>query len=212
MANDAADRTPVFDWEQARHTVADDVQGIVVGTFVAALGLYLLKASGAVTGGTAGLALLLDQATDWPFWLIFILVNLPFAVLAFWKRGARFTILTAVCIGGVAGLSVLDGVLLPVHDLNPVYGVFAGNLLAGVGLLILFRHGASVGGVNIIALLLQERTGFRAGWTQMTLDVVVIVCALLVLPWYIVLLSAAGAVVMSLVLAMNHREGRYIGR
>jgi uncharacterized membrane-anchored protein YitT (DUF2179 family) len=212
VTNDTADRTIVFDWEQTRHTVAEDVQGIVIGTFVAALGLYLLKSAGAVTGGTAGLALLLDQATELPFWLIFVVVNFPFAILALWKKGARFTILTCVCIAGVAGLTVVDAQLLPLERLDPVYAVFGGNLLAGVGLLILFRHGASVGGVNIIALLLQERTGFRAGWTQMTLDVLVVLASFLVVPWYTVLLSAAGAVVMSLVLALNHREGRYIGR
>jgi uncharacterized membrane-anchored protein YitT (DUF2179 family) len=212
VTNDAPDRSLVFDWEQTRHTPAEDVQGIVVGTFAAGLGLYLLKSAGAVTGGTAGLALLLDQATDLPFWLIFALVNLPFAVLALWKKGVRFTILTSICIAGVAGLSVVNAALLPVDGLDPIYGVFAGNLLAGVGLLILFRHGASVGGVNIVALVLQEKTGFRAGWTQMSLDVLVVLLSLLVLPWPTVILSALGAVVMSVVLAMNHREGRYIGR
>ena len=212
MTNETAERSLVFDWEQTRHSVAEDVQGIVIGTFVAGLGLYLLKAAGAVTGGTAGLALLLDQATALPFWLIFVLVNLPFAILALWKKGVRFTVLTCIAIAGVSGLSVANAHLLPVHGLDPVYGVFAGNVLAGVGLLILFRHGASVGGVNIVALILQEKTGFRAGWTQMTLDVLVVLFSLLVLPWPTVILSAAGAVVMSAVLAMNHREGRYIGR
>ncbi|WP_203136429.1 YitT family protein [Microbacterium sp. JZ31] len=212
MTNEIDARSLVFDWEQTRHSVAEDVQGIVIGTVVAALGLYLLKSAGAVTGGTAGLALLLDQATDLPFWLIFALVNFPFAILALWKKGVRFTILTCICIAAVAGLSVAYAYLMPMTGLDPIFGVFAGNLLAGVGLLILFRHGASVGGVNIIALLLQEKTGFRAGWTQMTLDVIVVLSSLLVLPWPTVVLSALGAVVMSVVLAMNHREGRYIGR
>ena len=31
------------------------------------------------------------------------------------------------------------------------------------------------------------------------------------LPWEVVLISAGGAVVLNLVLAMNHRPGRYIG-
>lgn len=212
MTNETVAPSLVFDWEQTRHSVAEDVQGIAIGTVVAALGLYLLKAAGAVTGGTAGLALLLDQATDLPFWLIFGLVNFPFAILALWKKGVRFTILTCISIAAVAGLSVAYAHLMPVTGLDPIFGVFAGNLLAGVGLLILFRHGASVGGVNIVALLLQEKTGFRAGWTQMTLDVIVVLSSLLVLPWPTVILSALGAVVMSVVLAMNHREGRYIGR
>lgn len=201
----------MFEWEQTRHTVAEDVLGIVTGTFLAALGLHLLKAVGAVTGGTAGLALLIDQLSDVPFWLVFTLVNLPFVVLALWKKGIRFTVLTAVCVGGVAGLSAVNAAWLPVTGLQPVYAVIGGNLLIGVGVLILFRHGASVGGVNVIAIVLQERTGFRAGWTQMIFDVLIVLGAFLVVPWPLVLLSAVGAVVLSLVLALNHRPGRYIG-
>ena len=211
MTNQTASRSLVFDWEQTRHTVAEDVLGIITGTFVAALGLSLLKAVNAVTGGTAGLALLLVQATGWPLWLLFLVVNLPFAVLALWKKGVRFTVLTIVCICAVSGLSVVNAQLLPLEGADPIYAVVGGNLLAGVGLLILFRHGASVGGVNIVALLLQERTRFSAGWTQLSVDVIVILASLVVLPWPIVLLSAAGAVVMGFVLALHHREGRYIG-
>ncbi|QBR75030.1 YitT family protein [Microbacterium sediminis] len=201
----------VFEWEQTRHSIAEDVLGIVTGTFVVALGLHLLKAVGAVTGGTAGLALLIDQLSDIPFWLIFTLVNAPFVALALWKKGVRFTVLTALCVGGVAGLSVVNAAWMPAAGLQPVYAVVGGNLLVGVGLLILFRHGASVGGVNIIAILVQERTGFRAGWTQMIVDVLIIAAAFVAAPWPLVLLSAAGAVILNLVLALNHRPGRYIG-
>lgn len=201
----------MFEWEQTRHSIAEDVLGIVTGTFVVALGLHLLKAVGAVTGGTAGLALLIDQLSDIPFWLIFALVNAPFVALALWKKGVRFTVLTAICVGGVAGLSVVNAAWMPAAGLQPVYAVVGGNLLVGVGLLILFRHGASVGGVNIIAILVQERTGFRAGWTQMIVDVLIIAAAFVAAPWPLVLLSAAGAVILNLVLALNHRPGRYIG-
>jgi uncharacterized membrane-anchored protein YitT (DUF2179 family) len=201
----------VFEWEQTRHTLAEDVLGIVTGTFVVAFGLHLLKAVGAVTGGTAGLALLIDQLSDVPFWLIFALVNVPFVALALWKKGARFTVLTAICVGGVAALSAVNVAWVPVSGLQPVYAVLGGNLLVGVGLLILFRHGASVGGVNIVAILVQDRTGFRAGWTQMIVDVLIVVAAFFAVDWRMVLLSAAGAVVLNLVLALNHRPGRYIG-
>lgn len=201
----------VFEWGQTRHTLAEDVLGIVTGTFVVAFGLHLLKAVGAVTGGTAGLALLIDQLSDVPFWLIFALVNAPFVALALWKKGARFTVLTAICVGGVAALSAVNVAWVPVSGLQPVYAVLGGNLLVGVGLLILFRHGASVGGVNIVAILVQDRTGFRAGWTQMIVDVLIVVAAFFAVDWRMVLLSAAGAVVLNLVLALNHRPGRYIG-
>ncbi|MCC4908275.1 YitT family protein [Microbacterium sp. cx-59] len=203
--------TLVFDDKSTAHSIPEDVLGLLTGTFVASLGLYLLQSSGAVTGGTAGIALLIDYATEWPFWLIFAVVNLPFAALAIWKKGWSFTLRTAVSIALVSAFSVLHHALFRIDELQPIYGTVAGNLLAGVGLLILFRHRASLGGVNIIALVVQERTGFRAGWTQLTVDLVIIVAALFVLPWPAVLLSAAGAVLLNVVLALNHRPGRYIG-
>lgn len=201
----------VFDAKATEHSVVEDVLGILTGTFVASFGLHLLHAAHAVTGGTAGLSLLLGYATPWPFWVLFAVINLPFAALAVWKKGWDFTIRTAVSIALVSAFAVVHQAFLPIVEIEPIYAVLAGNLLAGVGVLILFRHRSSVGGVHIIALLLQERLGIRAGWSLMVFDVLVIVAALLVVPWPIVLLSAAGAVLLNLVLALNHRPGRYLG-
>lgn len=201
----------VFDAKANSHSVAEDVLGIATGTFLASLGLHLLHASGAVTGGTAGLSLLIGYATGWPFWVLFTLINVPFALLAVWRRGWDFTLRTVISIGLVSGLAVVHQALFPITGISPVYGTLAGNLLAGVGVLILFRHRSSIGGVNIIGLEVQDRTGLRAGWTMMAFDIVIILSALLVVPWQNVLMSGAGAVVLNLVLALNHRPGRYLG-
>lgn len=201
----------VFDARVHEHSLFEDVMGIATGTFLASLGLHLLHASDAVTGGTAGLSLLLGYATGWPFWILFALINVPFALLAIWRRGWNFTIRTVISIALVSGFAVLHDALFPITSIEPIYGTLAGNLLAGVGILILFRHGSSIGGINIIGLELQDRTGIRAGWTMMAFDVVIILSALLVVPWPNVLMSAGGAVLLNLVLAMNHRPGRYLG-
>ncbi len=202
----------VFDQKATQHSLLEDVLGILTGTFAVSFGLYLLHSSDAVTGGTAGLSLLLGYATAWPFAVLFAVVNLPFAALAIWKKGWDFTIRTVISIALVSAFSLVHPAMLRIEELGPVYGVLAGNLFAGIGLLILFRHRSSLGGINIIALLVQERTGFRAGWTQMLFDVVIVLAAVLVVPWQNVLLSAGGAVLLNLVLALNHRPGRYIGR
>ncbi|MFF2633422.1 YitT family protein [Microbacterium sp. NPDC058021] len=202
----------VFDKKATEHSVAEDVLGMLTGTFAASFGLYLLNASEAVTGGTAGLSLLLGFATGWPFWALFAVINVPFAVLAVYKRGWEFTIRTIIAIGLVSGFSVVHENLFQIASLNPVYGALAGNLMAGIGLLIVFRHGGSLGGFNVIALIVQDATGFRAGWTLMIFDLAVVLAALLVVPLPNVLLSALGAVLLNLVLALNHRPGRYIGR
>lgn len=193
-----------------RHTVADNLMGLATGTFIVSLGLALLKLSHTVTGGTAGLALLVAYATGLSFGVLYFLVNLPFLALALWKKGASFTLRSLVCIAAVSALASLHPWALGHLSVNPVYAALAGNLLAGVGMLILFRHGASLGGINVLALLAQERLGLRAGYVQMAFDIAIILAALTVVPAGNVALSAVGAVVLNLVLAMNHRPGRYL--
>ncbi|MFC9773675.1 MULTISPECIES: YitT family protein [unclassified Pseudarthrobacter] len=195
-----------------RHSVVEDVLGILTGMFAASLGLFLLKSSEAVTGGTAGLALLLSYTVPLPFGVIFTAVNLPFFGLAIWKKGWNFALRTGAAIALVSVMASLHPWAFGSLDLDPAYGVAAGNLLAGVGLLILFRHQSSLGGFNILALLLQDKLKWRAGYVQMALDVAIVLAALALVSPLMVLLSAAGATLLNLILALNHRPGRYLGK
>jgi uncharacterized membrane-anchored protein YitT (DUF2179 family) len=82
--------------------------------------------------------------------------------------------------------------------------------ISGSALLALFRHGASLGGVGIVALYLQDKTGFRAGWTQLLVDLVIFAIALALRDAVTVAISALGALVVNLVIAVNHRRDRYV--
>ncbi|MFE9772661.1 YitT family protein [Streptomyces sp. NPDC005931] len=197
--------------EPQKHSGFEDLLAILTGTFVASLGLFLVQTSGTVTGGTAGLALLLGYAVDVPFGVVFVAVNLPFFALAVAKKGWSFMIRTGLSIGLFSLMTSLHPVEIARIDIDPVYAALAGNLLAGIGLLVLFRHRSSLGGFNILALVLQERLGLRAGYVQMVLDVAIVVASLAVVSPAEVLLSTAGAVVLNVVLAFNHRPGRYTG-
>lgn len=193
-----------------RHTPVEDLAGLLTGSFLASLGLHVLEAGGVITGGTAGLALLLAHVTPLGFGLLFLLLSLPFVALALRRKGRRFTLRSGLALAAVAAFSLLHPLAAPLEDVDPVYAALAGNLAAGVGILIVFRHGASLGGFNVIALLCQERRGWRAGYVQLALDTAVVAAFLAVGDGSQVLLSAAGAVVLNLVLAMNHRPGRYL--
>lgn len=192
------------------HTLLEDALGYVTSIVVTSLGLYLIQSVGAVTGGTAGLSLLVSYWTGLPFEVLFVLVNLPFFGLALSKKGIGFTVRSLGCVIAVSAMTRVHADLLPLDGLDTVYGVVAGNLLVGLGLLVIFRHGASLGGFNVLALLLQERLNLRAGYVQMGLDVSVILLALFVVSPATVLLSAVGAVVLNIILAFNHRPGRYL--
>ena len=195
----------------APHSLLDDVFAVLCGTVVVSLGLALLAAAEVVTGGTAGLALLVSYAVDVPFGLLFVAINLPFFGLALQKMGWRFTLRSLVSVGLVSVLAEVHPRLIDLTTVDTLYAAVVGNLLVGLGLLILFRHGSSVGGFNIVALLAQERLGWSAGYVQMSLDVLVVLTALLVTDPLMVLISAVGAAALNLVLALNHKPGRYLG-
>lgn len=194
----------------APHTLLDDAQGLAFGTVMAAFGVAILTHLGLITGQTAGLAVLLSYLTGWPFGAVFFAVNLPFYWLGWRRMGGAFTVKTFVAVALMSGLTFLLPGWLEFAHLNPVFGALLFGLCSGAGLLALFRHGASLGGVGIVALLVQDRTGFRAGWTQLGFDAALFGVALLVLDLRVVVLSALGAGVVNLVIAINHRRDRYM--
>ncbi|GAM54599.1 membrane protein [Vibrio ishigakensis] len=72
----------------------EDCAAIFTGTLLVAVGIYFLKSSSMIVGGTAGLALLLNQFVDLSFGTLYFLVNVPFYFLA-WFRLASTSPLTA---------------------------------------------------------------------------------------------------------------------
>jgi len=78
-----------------------------------------------------------------------------------------------------------------------------------MNVLVIFRHKMSLGGFNILVLYLQERFGIRAGKVQMALDCTIVVMSLFIVDVYLIGLSILGAVATNLILAMNHKPGRY---
>ncbi|RCK33353.1 membrane protein [Thalassospira xiamenensis] len=192
------------------HRLYEDVLALLLGTMVVSLGVMLYSESVLVTGSTAGAALLIEHATGIGFGVIFFAINLPFYWLAFKRMGLAFTIKTFIAVGLVSVFSKLMPMWIDFSMLNPIFAAIAGGALMGIGLLMLFRHRAGLGGINILALYLQEHLGIRAGYFQLAVDLVILACAFLTLPFDKVLLSILGAVVLNLIIALNHRPGRYL--
>jgi len=95
-------------------------------------------------------------------------------------------------------------------SLNPVFAAVAGGLLMGAGFIILFRHHASLGGLNVLVVWLQQRFGWRAGWVQMAIDAAILLAALTVVEPQRIGLSIVGALALNAALAINHRPDRYV--
>lgn len=193
----------------SRHNWLDNAQGLAFGIVMTAFGLSMLKAAGLITGQFAGLALLLSQVGGWNFGTVFALLNLPVYLFALRQRGWRFTAKTLLAVLGVSGLAQIAPRFVQYAHLDPLAAAVIGGLAQGVGLIALFRHGASCGGIGILALQLQDRTGFRAGWVQLIFDLCLFASAAFLLDARAMLLSLLGAAVLNLSIAMNHRRDWY---
>jgi len=193
-----------------RHSMLEDAQGIAYGAGMAAFAITILTHLGLVTGQTAGLAVLISYATGWGFGPVFFAVNLPFYWLGYRRIGLRFVLKTFVAVGLMSALAMVLPHWVRFEYLDPVVGALLFGAISGSALLALFRHGASLGGVGIVALYLQDRTGFRAGWTQLVFDVAIFALALSLRDLPTVAISALGALVVNLVIAVNHRRDRYV--
>lgn len=193
-----------------KHSLAADAQGLIFGSSMAAAALLILTHMGLVTGQTAGLAVLLSYMTGYSFGTVFFLVNLPFYWLAFRRMGLLFTLKTFIAVGLLSAISFVLPPLFQIQYIHPAIGALLFGMMSGAGLLALFRHGASLGGVGILALYLQEKTGFRAGYTQLLFDACVFALAFFVIDTTAVLYSMLGALVVNLTIAINHRKDWYV--
>ncbi|MCE0734620.1 YitT family protein [Halomonas sp. G15] len=193
------------------HSLREDAMAMLVGTLFVALGVTLYTQATLLTGSTAGMAFLLQYASGWPFGAWFFLINLPFYWLAIKRMGWSFTLRTFAAIGLVSLFSELTVRWIDIAAVAPLYGALMGGCLIGIGMLILFRHRASLGGVNILVLYLQDRFGLRAGYVQLAIDGAIMLVGLALLPVDRVGLSVLGAVALNLIIALNHKPGRYMG-
>ena len=193
-----------------RHSLIEDAQGLIYGATMAAFGIVILTHLGLVTGQTAGLAVLISYATGWSFGPVFFAINLPFYVFGYLRMGWQFTLKTFIAVGLLSALSLWLPTQVSFDSLNPCVGAVLFGFLSGSALLALFRHGASLGGIGIVALMLQDRLGWRAGWVQLGFDAVLFATAFLVIEARLVAISFLGALVVNLVIAINHRRDRYV--
>lgn len=199
-----------IDPDAVAHTPLEDAQGLSIGVFLCAFGVSILGGLGFMTGQTAGLALVIAYLTGVSFGWVFFLVNVPFYWLALQRLGWEFTLKSLGCVTGLSVLAELMPRWIDLDRIDPLFGVVLFGCTTGLGLLAVFRHKGSLGGIGVVALMVQDRTGFRAGYVQYLFDAVLFGAAAMLFDLRVVVFSLLGAAVLNGVIAFNHRRDRYI--
>lgn len=194
-----------------RHSIAEDVYAFFIGCSLLVMGILCLHKAGLVTGGMAGISLLLSHFIPVSPGNLFSLINIPFLIFAIRAMSLGFAVRTMIASFGVTLAAGQIPLVLTISYIQPLFSALFAGTIIGLGILCLARHQAGVGGTGIMALWLQRARGINAGRVQVTFDAVILGASAIFLPSDKALLSALSAVATSGVLMAFHRPGRYIG-
>ncbi|MEB3767665.1 YitT family protein [Acinetobacter sp. MD2] len=193
-----------------KHSLIEDALAMLIATFIISFSMLLMQQAGTLTGGTAGLALLIHYVTGVKFGIIFFVLNVPFYYLAYKQLGVAMVIKTVVAVALLSILTELHPYFIHLQGLSPLYLTVLANVFMGIGFLILFRHRSSLGGFNLLALFIQKRYGIAAGKIQMVTDICILFASLAYVSGKLLLFSIVGVIILNLILTLNHRTDRYV--
>ncbi|WP_108821110.1 YitT family protein [Dysgonomonas sp. Marseille-P4361] len=154
-----------------------DYVTITFGLLLYAIGLIgFIKPVGIVTGGLAGIALLIEYAVNIPLQYTYFLVNCLLLVVALKILGVKFLIKT------IYGVFVLTGLLTvcqmyitaPIVAGEPLLSGVIGAMMCGTGIGLVFSSNGSTGGTDIIVAVINKYKNIAFGRGMLLCDFVII--------------------------------------
>lgn len=137
---------------------AVDIAYIVAGSSCFGLSVALFSAPNNIApGGVTGLATLAHFLWGVPIGALTIAVNIPLILIAWWRLGRSFAARTLL------GLSISSVVIdtmtaiLPPFSGDRLLAAIFGGVLTGLGLGLILSRGATTGGAEVVARLLERR-------------------------------------------------------
>jgi len=171
---------------KGRKTLVYDYAIVTLGSLITALSLDMfLIPNKVIAGGVSGLATIVYYLIGFPVGVQMLIYNAVLFILAFFLLGVKFGIKS---IYSAVVLSLLVDffnyiVKVPIPDLSsdrllaPIYG----GLIAGIGMGMVFWRGASTGGTDIIAMILNRFFGISSGMGLLYTDSLITLFAVLAL-------------------------------
>ena len=181
-------------------SVAWNIFLLTVGPVIFGIGVKAIAVPhNLITGGVSGSGLLLYYATGWlspGLW--YLLINLPIFIVGWIMISRRFFLYSMV--GMMVVSVVMDSVsfVVPIHD--TFLAVLAGGAMIGLGSGITLHSLGSLGGNDIIAVVLNQRFNVRMGTFFFGFNILLFALSIGVLEVDLVLYSLAMSFATSKVL------------
>jgi uncharacterized membrane-anchored protein YitT (DUF2179 family) len=156
---------------------------LFIGSLVAAAGLeFFLIPNQIIDGGIVGISILLSHITNVSLGLFIVILNLPFLYLGYKQIGKTFCFST---LFSVLSLAYWVSYFHPIPELTHDFFLAAtfGGVLVGIGVGIIIRYGGSLDGTEIVAIILDKKSGFSVGEIVMFFNLFILGSAGLVYSW-----------------------------
>jgi len=164
-------------------TVAYKVVLMVIGSVLASIGLEIfLIPNNIIDGGITGISIMASYLTNIPLGVFVFILNIPFLIIGYKQIGKTFAISTSfsiICLS--IGVSILHPISGITQDI--LLATIFGGIILGVGVGLIIRNGGSLDGTEIIAIILDKRSGFSIGEIVMFFNLFILGVAGLIFGW-----------------------------
>ncbi|OMF35821.1 hypothetical protein BK133_10240 [Paenibacillus sp. FSL H8-0548] len=170
---------------------------LLIGSMIVAISFNMFMVpNGIASGGVSGVSILVQRMAGITPALTQWAINIPLFIVGLWLLGKRFGLKTA-----------LGSVILPLFVLltngwpsptdNPLLAAIYGGIGVGLGLGLVFRGGASTGGLDLAAQILHRYTGLPLSLAIVCFDGCVIIAAGIIISPEVALYALIGLFVTS---------------
>lgn len=108
-------------------------------------------------GGLTGIATILNYLFSLPIGTVVFILNIPLLAAGFIKFGGIFIAKTAVATAVMSLTLDISGLFMPKMKIDPILAALFGGLLMGLGISLFMLRGATTGGTDIIAKLINRK-------------------------------------------------------
>ena len=138
--------------------VLKDLLWYILGCLIYSSAITMLISVNEISpGGFTGIATAINYLSGFSSGVILLILNIPVLIIGFLKFGKEFIIKTAVATVLLSLSLTFTDLVLPSFKIDKILAAVFGGIMMGLGLSIVLLHGATTGGVDIIAKLINNR-------------------------------------------------------
>ena len=192
---------------------------ILIGSAGMAVGyVFFIVPHKIVPGGVYGLSIIIHHLFGLPTGLMALVLNIPLVIWGIRELGPRFgfkTILGLLVTSGMIDLLTHYWPHNAVSEDVLISAVF-GGVCIGAGLGLIFKAKATTGGADIVAKILQKKTGSPLGRNIIMIDGIVVVAGIIafkepaVALYALVTIFVTGRVVDAVLEGVSYQKAVYI--